>query len=295
MAIFYLIATNFQNVDETIINTFKPINIKEIFIKKNPGLARIMPGFAFNYIHRLLHIDFINDFILRNGHLKGIDFVDQGVTEFNVKEHIYGFENIPETGRFIFASNHPLGGFDSLLLMKYVNKKLGKLMFLSNDVLMGIPSLSYMFIPVNKHGNNSREVAKALDIAYDSDDQIVIFPSGLASRRIKGRIMDLPWKKHFITKSVQYRRDVVPVFIGGRNSNRFYIVANIRKFLHLNWNIEMFLLPDELMRQKNADIPVYFGKPIPYQTFNKSKTHQEWADWVKEQVYKLPNQVGSKN
>jgi len=295
MGIFYLIATNFQNVDETITNTFKPINIREIFVKKNPGLARIMPGFAFNYIHRLLHIDFINDFIQRNGHLKGIDFVDQGVTEFNVKEHIYGFENIPESGRFIFASNHPLGGFDSLLLMKYVNKKLGNLKFLSNDVLMGIPSLSYMFIPVNKHGTNSREVATSLDIAYDSDDQIVIFPSGLASRRIKGIIVDLPWKKHFITKSVQYKRDVIPVFIGGRNSNRFYILANIRKFLHLKWNIEMFLLPDELMRQKNADIPVYFGKPIPYDTFNKSKTHQEWADWVKELVYKIPNQAGSKN
>jgi hypothetical protein len=129
MAIFYLIATNLRVVEETIENTFKPINIREIFMKKNPGMARIMPGFMFRYIHNLLHIDFINDFIARNGHLKGIAFVDQSVTEFNVKEHIYGIENIPESGRFIFASNHPLGGFDSLLLMKYVNKKLGKLKF----------------------------------------------------------------------------------------------------------------------------------------------------------------------
>jgi putative hemolysin len=282
-------------VEKKNTNTFKPLNIKEIFIEKNPGLAKIMPGFVFRAIHRILHIDFINDFIQRNGHLKGIDFVDQGVTEFNVKEHIYGFENIPESGRFIFASNHPLGGFDSLLLMKYVYKKLGKLKFLSNDVLMGIPSLSYMFIPVNKHGSNSREVATTLDMAYESDDQILIFPSGLASRRIKGKIVDLEWKKHFISKAVKHKRDVIPVFIGGRNSNRFYIVANIRKFLHLKWNIEMFLLPDELMKQKNADIPVYFGKPISYQTFDKSKTQQQWAEWVKEQVYKIPNQTRAKN
>jgi putative hemolysin len=282
-------------VEEKNTITFKPLNIKEIFIEKNPNLARIMPEFVFRAIHRILHIDFINDFIHRNGHLKGIDFVDQGVTEFNVKEHIYGFENIPGSGRFIFASNHPLGGFDSLLLMKYVYKKLGKLKFLSNDVLMGIPSLSYMFIPVNKHGNNSREVATTLDSAYESDDQILIFPSGLASRRIKGKIVDLEWKKHFITKAVKHKRDVIPVFIGGRNSNRFYITANIRKFLHLKWNIEMFLLPDELMKQKNADIPVYFGKPIPYRTFDKSRTHQEWAEWVKEQVYKIPNQSKTKN
>jgi 1-acyl-sn-glycerol-3-phosphate acyltransferase len=282
-------------MEETITNTFNPINIKEIFMKKNPRLAKIMPGFAFRYIHRLLHIDFINDFIARNGHLKGIAFVDQAVTEFNVKEHIYGFENIPESGRFIFASNHPLGGFDSLLLMKYVNKKLGKLKFLSNDVLMGIPSLSYMFIPVNKHGTNSRLVAEALNEAYNSDDQILIFPSGLASRRIKGKISDLEWKKHFITKAINYKRDVIPVFIGGRISNRFYRLANIRKFLHIKWNIEMFLLPDELMRHKNSDIPVYFGKPVPYQTFDISKTHQEWAEWVKEEVYKIPYQSGNKN
>jgi 1-acyl-sn-glycerol-3-phosphate acyltransferase len=291
MAIFCLIAANFQSVEEKIENTFKPINIREIFQDKNPGLAKFMPGFVFSYIHRLLHIDFINDFILRNGHLTGIDFVDQGVAEFNVKEHVYGYENIPESGRFIFASNHPLGGFDSLLLMKYVNKKLGKLKFLSNDVLMGIPSLSYMFIPVNKHGNNSREVALALENAYSSDEQIVIFPSGLASRKIKGKITDLEWKKHFITKAITYKRDVIPVFIGGRNTDRFYRLANIRKFLRLKWNIEMFLLPDELMRHKNTDIPVYFGKPIPYQAFDRSKSHHEWACWVKEQVYKIPGEM----
>jgi 1-acyl-sn-glycerol-3-phosphate acyltransferase len=232
---------------------------------------------------------------LRNGHLTGNSFVDQAVTEFNVKEHIYGFDNIPESGRFIFASNHPLGGFDSLLLMKYVYKKLGNLKFLSNDILMGIPSLSYMFIPVNKHGNNSRDVAMALEEAYNSDFQILIFPSGLASRKIKGKIVDLEWKKHFITKAIQHQRDIIPVFIGGRNSDFFYRLANFRKFIHLKWNIEMFFLPDELMKQRNSDIPVYFGKPIPFQTFDKTKSHQEWAEWVKELVYKIPVQSGSKN
>ncbi|TNF45254.1 MAG: glycerol acyltransferase [Bacteroidetes bacterium] len=295
MAIFCLIAANLNAVEETIENTFKPINIKELFIKKNPGLSKFIPGFIYRYIHNLLHIDFFNDFIVRNGHMKGIDFVDQAVTEFNVKEHIYGYENIPESGRFIFASNHPLGGFDSLLLMKYVHKKLGTLKFLANDVLMSIPSLSYMFVPVNKHGTNSREAAMILDKTYDSDEQILIFPAGLASRKIKGKIEDLEWKKHFITKSIKHKRNVIPVFIGGRNTNRFYRLANIRKLLRLKWNIEMFLLPDELIRHSNTDIPVYFGKPIPFETFEKSKTHQEWAEWVKQQVYKLPGQFQIKN
>lgn len=282
-------------MEEKESNAFKPINIREIFKTKSPVLSKFMPGFIYNYIDAVLHIDFFNDFIQRNGHLKGIPFIEKAVSEFNIKEKIYGVENIPESGRFIFASNHPLGGFDALLLMRCVDKKLGKLKFLSNDILMGIPSLRPMFIPINKHGSNSRESASLLNNTYDSDEQILIFPSGLASRKIKGKIVDLEWKKHFITKSIQHQRDVIPVFIGGQNSKRFYRIANFRKRLHLKWNIEMFYLPDELMKHRNSVVPVYFGKPIPYQTFNKSKSHQEWAEWVREQAYKIPGQTAVSN
>lgn len=295
MVIFYLIAAKIKSVEENNSNPFKPINIKEIFNAKNPSLARVMPGFIFNYINRILHLDFFNDFMKRNYHLKGIPFVNQAIVEFNVKEKIYGFENIPESGRFIFASNHPLGGFDAFLLMKCVDKRLGKLKFLTNDILLGIPGLRPMFIPINKHGGNTREAAEVLNSTYNSDEQILIFPAGLASRKIKGKIVDLEWKKHFITKAIKHNRDIIPVFIGGRNSNRFYRLANFRKFLHLKWNIEMFFLPDELIKQRNFEIPVYFGKPISFQLFDKSKTQQEWAEWVKDKVYELPELHAKEN
>jgi putative hemolysin len=276
-------------------NTFKPINIREIFRIKNPRLAKLIPGFVYRYINNQLHIDFFNDFILRNGSLKGIEFVDQTIAEFSVKVNLNGLENIPESGRFIFAGNHPFGGFDALLLMHIVNMKLGALKFLANDILMSIPNLNPLFVPVNKHGSNSREMAENLNNIYNSDMQILIFPSGLASRKINGKITDLEWKKHFIAKAINYKRDVIPVFVGGQNSNRFYRVANLRKFLRIKWNLEMFYLPDELMRQRNAEVTIWFGKPIPYQTFDHSKTHQEWAKWMKNVVYTLPNQVSNQN
>lgn len=266
---------------------FKPINIRQLFKTKNPALAKFIPGFIYRYIHNTLHLDFFNDFITRNQYLQGIDFVNQVITEFNVKEHIYGIENIPENGRYIFASNHPFGGFDALLLMRNVHKKIGDLRFLANDILMSIPGLQSLFVPVNKHGSNSREMAEKLNELYDSDVQIMIFPSGFASRKIKGKVTDLEWKKHFITKAIKHKRDVIPVFVGGQNSNRFYRVANLRKLLHLKWNIEMFYLPDELVKQKNADVFIYFGKPIPWQTFDSTKSHQEWAEWVKQMAYQL--------
>jgi len=242
-----------------------------------------------------LHIEFLNDFLRRHGHLHGIEFVERTVEEFNVREHIHGFENIPEKGRYIFASNHPLGGFDALLLMKNVHKKLGKLKFLTNDILMKIPNLSPMFIPVNKHGSNSREAAQMLEETYNSDIQILIFPAGLASRKIKGKIVDLEWKKHFISKSIKHKRDIIPVFVKGRNSNRFYRWANARKFLRIKWNLEMFWLPDETVKHRDTDIHIYFGKPIPYTTFDRSRTHAEWASWLKDLVYTLPKNAETIN
>jgi len=282
-------------VEEQQKITEKPINIRKVFREKNPKLARIMPGFVFRYIDHILHTEFLNYIFTEHGHLKGIEFIDKAVSEFNVREQIYGYDNIPDSGKFIFASNHPLGGFDALLLMKLVYRKLGKLKFLTNDVLMAIPNLSSMFIPINKHGSNSREAARLLNETYESDDQILIFPSGLASRKIKGKIVDLEWKKHFITKAVKHKRDIIPVYIEGRNSNRFYRIANWRKFLKIGWNLEMFFLPDETVKHKNKVVPIYFGKPIPYNTFDNTKNHAEWAEWVKKQVYELPLQFQKEN
>lgn len=273
----------------------KPIDIRKLFREKNPQLARIMPEFVFRYIDRILHTEFLNHIFTEYGHLDGIEFIEMTVKEFNVKEQVYGYENIPGKGRFIFASNHPLGGFDALLLMKLVHHKLGALKFLTNDVLMTIPNLSPMFIPINKHGSNSREAARLLNETYDSDTQILIFPSGMASRKIKGKVTDLEWKKHFITKAVRHKRDVIPVYVEGRNSNRFYRIANWRKFLRIGWNLEMFFLPDETYRHRNKIVPIYFGKPIPYQTFDSSKTHSEWAGWVREEVYSLPKKFQKSN
>lgn len=282
-------------MEEQESNTFKPIKIREVFAAKSPGLAKFMPGFVYRYLTRIIHIDFLNDFLKRNGHLKGIDFVDQVVTEFNVTEHIYGVENIPKEGRFIFASNHPLGGFDGMLLMRNINNNLGDLKALSNDILMNIPNLNPLFVPVNKHGGHSRDVAKALAETYQSNQQIMIFPSGLASRKVKGKIVDLDWKKHFITKAIQYKRDIIPVFIAGRNSNRFYRLAKFRKFFRIKWNLEMFFLPDETMKHRNTNVHIYFGKPLSYKMFDKTKTHKEWADYVKSLVYHLPENKYDRN
>ncbi len=270
--------------------SLKPINIKEMFLEKNPKLAKKIPGFVYRYINRILHIDEINKLLADHGHELGIEFAGSMVKDFNVQETINGIENIPASGRFIFASNHPLGGFDALLILCNIDRLLGQPITLVNDVLMNLTPLKPIFIPLNKYGGHNKDVIRQLHEAYSSDKQILIFPCGFASRRKKGVIQDPEWKKHFIAKSIEYQRDIIPVHVSGRNSNFFYNLANFRTFFRIKWNLETFYLADETFRHKNQKFTITFGKPIPYSHFDKSKTNEQWAAEVRDLVYKLPNQ-----
>ncbi len=269
-------------------NKLKPINIRALFNEKNPKVAFLLPGFIYKYIDKIVHTSECNEIISNYGHLDGIEFVQKSIEYFGVHEEVSGLENIPNEGRFIFVANHPLGGFDSLLLMSNVYKKLGELRFLVNDVLMQIKPLAPLFVPINKHGGHSRLAAKQIEETYLSNKQILIFPAGLASRKINGKVIDTDWKKHFIQKAIEHKRDVIPVHISGQNSNFFYNLSNFRKTVGIKSNIEMFYLADETFKQKGKTFKLTFGKPIPYSKFDNTKTHKEWADEVRRILYELP-------
>ena len=273
---------------EESVPYLKPIVLKELVAEKNPRLAARIPGFVYGLLNRLLHIREVNEIIRRYGHLKGIPFIESVLGYFEVKVVHQGEEHLPATGQYIFASNHPLGGFDGLMLIKIVSDHLGKSLFLVRDELTKIPPLAELFIPINKFGDQRRSV-NLINEAYESASQILIFPSGLASRKIKGKIADLEWQKHFIQKSVEHHRDVVPVYISGRNSLFFYRLANFRKWIGIRINLEMFLLPDELFKNRGKTFVISFGEPIPWSRFDRSKSPGEWAGAVKNLVYDLAN------
>ena len=202
-------------VDNNPVSALKPIVLKDLVAEKNPTLAKRLPGFFYYLFNKLLHIREINEIIRDYGHLSGIPFVEAVIDHFDIKFNFEGLDKLPPKGRFIFASNHPLGGFDGLLLICGVTKRMGRSLFLVRDELTKIPPLQELFIPINKFGSQHRSV-KLINEAYESDAQILVFPAGLASRKIKGQIIDLGWQKHFIQKSVEYQRNVIPVYIEGK-------------------------------------------------------------------------------
>ncbi|MDD2963478.1 MAG: 1-acyl-sn-glycerol-3-phosphate acyltransferase [Bacteroidales bacterium] len=267
---------------------YQMIDIDRVLAEKNPRLKRLLPRFLLRLIKRILHQDEINDFIMRHRHLEGLPFVRAVLSDFQVTIRVVGQENLPEGGRFVVAANHPLGGLDGLALMQAVGDYRPDLVFPVNDLLLNIPNLRPLFLPVNKHGRNIN-LSKMLDDTFSGSKALLYFPAGLCSRRQEGQVLDLEWKKTFVTKARQYQRDVVPVHIDGANRSFFYNLARFRVKLGIKANIEMFFLPDEMFRQKGKVITITFGKPVKWSSFTASRTDQQWAALLRELVYRLHN------
>jgi putative hemolysin len=268
-------------------NVDKFIDIKEVIRNKNPKLLKILPVFVVAFMQRLIHQDEVNRIIYESRNRYGLDFVRGVLENMNVTYSISGLENIPKDGRYIFASNHPLGGFDGLVLMDAIGGVFPSIRFIVNDILLNLKNFHPIFVPVNKHGRQSAEYARKIDETYSGDYQVLNFPAGLCSRKIKGRITDLKWNKNFIQKAVQYRRDVVPVYFEGRNSGFFYGLANLRKSLRIKSNLEMVFLVDEFFKQKGQHLKMSFGKPVPYTHFDHTKHKLHWAEEIRRQVYAM--------
>ena len=273
------------------------VDIDKILASKAGKKAKYVPGFLVSYLKRIVHQDEINEYLLSVKEKRGVPFLEATLEYLDNKLEVEGLENLPDDGRLCtFVSNHPLGGQDGISLGYILGKHYGgHVKYLVNDLLMNLYGLAPLCVPINKTGSQSRDFPKMVETAFRSDDQIIMFPAGLCSRRRSdGLIRDLEWKKTFIVKSVQTQRDVVPIYFEGRNSDFFYSLANWCKRLGIKFNIAMLYLADEMYKNRHKTFRIVIGKPISWETFDKSKTPAEWAEQVKGIVYSLKDNSNNK-
>ena len=275
------------------------IDIDKILRSKMGSKARFVPGFAVSWLKRIIHQDQVNAFIWENRDKSGVEWLEATVRYLKMDIEIVGMENLPDKndGRlYTFVSNHPLGGQDGVALGSIIGRHYdGRFRYLVNDLLMNLPGLAPVCIGINKTGRNSRDFPRMVEAGFKSDNHMLMFPAGLNSRKQPdGTIRDIAWKKTFITKSVECRRDVVPIHFSGRNSERFYRIAKFSD-RSLPFNLAMIFLVDEMYRNVGKHFRIDIGKPIPWQTFDKSRTPAQWAQYVEDIVYGLPGGSNSKN
>ena len=271
--------------------TERTIDLDRIIREKMGTKARYVPSVAVRWLKHIIHQDEVNRFLWESRDKKGTEWLEECTRYLDMTLDIEGLENLPDKndGRvYTFVSNHPLGGVDGVALGAIIGRHYdGRFRYLVNDLLMNLPGLAPLCIPINKTGKQSRSFPEMVEAGFSGDNHILMFPAGICSRKIDGQIHDLPWKKTFITKSVETKRDIVPIHFGGRNSDFFYGLANVCKALHIKFNIAMLFLVDEMYKNVHKSFRVAIGKPIPWQTFDKSKTAMEWAKYVQDMVYRL--------
>lgn len=270
-------------------NEIKYINVEKTIKESNSKLLTKLPGFIVKLIVKIIKQKEINRFLNKHSDSIGRDFLIKIIEEYNIKIEVEGKENLPENGKCIFVANHPFGLIDGLVLTYVISEKYGSLKAIANDAFMLIPQLHPFIAAVNVFEGSSKEYLKALDETYYTEVPITHFPAGEVSRLYKGKVQDTKWQKSFITKSIASKRDIVPIYFYGRNSILFYTIFTLRRLFGINVNLELILLPREFFKKKNKTIKVKIGKPIPHQTFDKSLSHWDWAQNIRERLYRLSN------
>lgn len=271
--------------------TEKTIDIEAVLRSKMGEKVRLVPAFVKRWLKKIIHQDEVNAFLWENKEKTGVEWLWATVRYLDMRLEVEGEENLPDPNDghlYTFVSNHPLGGIDGVALGAIIGRHYdGKFRYLVNDLLMNLPGLAPLCIPINKTGNQSRNFPAMVEAGFQSDYHMLMFPAGLCSRKIDGEIRDLPWKKTFLSKSIEYKRDIVPIHFSGQNSDFFYRLANFSDRHIKKVNIAMLFLVDEMYKNVHKTFKVSFGKPIPWQTFDKSKTPMEWVKFVYDRVYEL--------
>ncbi len=268
----------------------KTLDIEAVVKAKVPQYYPKVPKWVFKFAAWLICQKEMNETIIALKDQEGVDFAQGMCERLNVKYELRGLENLPDSGRYVFVSNHPLGAFDGISYINVLGRRYPKFKVIVNDMLMYIVGLQPVFLPVNTLGRQKRQNMEAIDQAYnDPEMQLLSFPAGFCSRFIDGKIQDVEWKKSVITQAIESQRDIIPMHFKGRNSTTFYGLEWLRRKLCMKFNIGLILLPWQMMKTaKNKTFTITIGKPIAWQTFtDKSKTPTEWAQWLREQSYAL--------
>lgn len=259
-----------------------------------PEMSRRLPGFVKRFLGRRLHIKDINDCIMKAEHYAGAGFFDEALDYIGITYRIRGTENLDLSRKYIFVCNHPLGGPEALIIGSIFRKIYGEGFIVpANQILYNMKPLQEFFVPVSiVPGKQKKEIGETFARMFESDSQVLVFPAGVCAKQIKGKVREMPWKKMFVTQARKYERDVVPVHISGHNSKWYFFLSWLSRTLGLKFNIGMLYLVDELFNQAGKEFVITFGKPVPYATFDKSKTDLQWADHIKNMVKLLSEDNG---
>lgn len=279
------------------------IDVGKVISDRLPVLSRFMPGRLIKWLEGLIRQTELNGLLEANAGKTGAEFCRGVLKYLGITIKVRFPERLPsrENRRVLFVSNHPLGGLDGMALIDMIHRYYGgQVWFVVNDLLMAVKPLENVFLPINKFGSQQRQSAVRIEEAFEGNDPVIIFPAGLVSRyrrfpfegEEKKMVADLEWRKTFVNKCIRYKRDIVPLFFSGTNSMDFYRKANLRKRLGIRFNLEMILLPREMLDTKGKTFVVTVGNIHRWDTLEGGRDAQGSANSLAYETYLLSLESG---
>lgn len=261
------------------------LDIAKVLRQQKHWFLRNMPRVLVRLLERIIHQDEINALLLRLKDVKGFDFVRELQKAFDLRTEVMGAENLPSHNRLIFTLNHSMGALEGIASLTYLQERYPDIKLLANNLLTNIKNARSFMLPVTVFSKTDRSAMAKIAEAYESETNIYTFPAGNVSRIFNGKVRDREWHRSFVENARKYQRKVVPIFIENVNSKLFYRIYQVRKFLRIGANIELFFLPHEMFKGRGQIIRLRIGKPIPHTAFTDQFSSHEWAQRVREHIY----------
>jgi len=235
-------------------------DLERLFCERAPAITRRLPPGSFHVLRALLHERRINR-ALSQLHGRDAAALSEGVLRrLGIRVEVEGLEHLRRNPRLVVAANHPTGGVEGFVLMATLLRATGSLRLPANEVLAEVPALRPHVVGLDRYRGNAG-AGGPFAAAFEGDETVLVFPSGLTARMRGKHLREYPWLKSFVTHARRSNRQICPVWVSGRNTRRFYAIHKVRRLLGIGLNLEMLLLPDELFHRRGECVQVRIGPP----------------------------------
>lgn len=255
----------------------------------------LLPGgdYFAKFLMYILRFNKLNKIYNQIAEKKGIEFIDDiiKVLEFNVEFDENELKRIPKTGPLIIVSNHPFGGLDGLLLIKYLSLVRDDVKVLANFLLKKIEPVSDYFLAdnpfeSNENGNNGLSGLKDAISHLKNEGVLCLFPaSDTTTYGTFDNITDQMWQFPMVKFVKKARVPVVPILFQGTNSRLFHLFAKISP------SLRQVRLPSELLSKRHKTIKIRIGSPIKVEEQDRFCDVYQFGRFLRAKTYSMESDL----